>query len=225
MTPFAGFPTGKTRFTPLPDLLFSEVLVDIDDLAEIQVTLFMFWFINRQQGHPRYMTLAELEAEGVLLTALAANPADAANPVAALRRGVGKAVARGTLLQLVIEGDSGPTTYLLINTAQGRQAVEAVKRGELVLDTVGPVREPHIARPRPNIWALYEQNIGLLQPLLAQELEEAARDYPPAWIEEAFQIAVERNARHWRYIRAILERWATEGKSDAAGQRRPHRGA
>lgn len=220
MTPFPGFPAGKTRFTPLPDLLFSEVLPEIGDLAEVQVTLYMFWFINRQKGYPRYMTLAELEAEGVLLTALAANPADAADPVAALRRGVDQAVARGTLLQLVIEGAEGPTTYLLINTPQGRRAVEAVKKGELVLDTVGPVREPHVSRPRPNIFALYEQNIGLLQPLLVEELEEAARDYPPEWIEEAFQLAVARNVRHWRYVRAILERWATDGKDDSAESRR-----
>jgi DNA replication protein DnaD len=34
------------------------------------------------------------------------------------------------------------------------------------------------------------------------------------WIEEAFKIAVEKNVRNWRYIRAILERWQTEGKSD-----------
>lgn len=220
MTPFPGFPAGKTRFTPLPDLLFSEVLPEIGDLAELQVTLYMFWFINRQKGYPRYMTLAELEAEGVLLTALAAKPADAADPVAALRRGVSQAVARGTLLQLVIEGAEGPTTYLLINTPQGRRAVEAVKKGELALDTIGPVREPHIARPRPNIFTLYEQNIGLLQPLLAQELEEAARDYPPEWIEEAFQLAVARNVRHWRYIRAILERWAAEGRDAVEAPRR-----
>ncbi|MBC7239383.1 MAG: DnaD domain protein, partial [Chloroflexi bacterium] len=71
--------------------------------------------------------------------------------------------------------------------------------------------------PRPNIFELYEQNIGLLQPLLAQELEEAARDYPPEWIEDAFRIAVERNVRHWRYIRAILERWATEGRDGKPG--------
>ena len=220
MTPFAGFPAGKTRFTPLPDLLFSEVLPEVGDLAELQVTLYMFWFINRQKGYPRYMTLAELEAEGVLLTALAVHPDDAGDPVAALRRGVSQAVARGTLLQLVIEGAEGPTTYLFINTPQGRRAVEAVRRGELVLDTVGPVREPHIARPRPNIFSLYEQNIGLLQPLLAQELEEAARDYPPEWIEEAFQLAVARNVRHWRYIRAILERWVAEGKDAVETRRR-----
>jgi len=72
---------------------------------------------------------------------------------------------------------------------------------------------------RPNIFALYEQNIGLLQPLIAEELREAEKTYPAAWIEEAFKIAVERNARNWRYIKAILERWTREGKDDGAPKR------
>ncbi len=213
MRTFVGFPAGKLRFTPIPDLFFTEVLPNIEDPAELCVTLYMFFFTHRQRGYPRYMTLAELSAESALLTALAARGGeDAQNPQAALERGAAKAVARGTLLQLVVEGAEGPVTYLFVNTASSRKAVEAIKAAELVLEVRGPVREPRPAAPRPNIFELYEQNIGLLQPLLAQELEEAARDYPPEWIEDAFRIAVERNVRHWRYIRAILERWATEGR-------------
>ena len=60
MIPFAGFPVGKTRFTSIPDLFFSEVLPAIEDGDELRLTLYMFWFLNRQQGYPRYMTLAEL---------------------------------------------------------------------------------------------------------------------------------------------------------------------
>ena len=218
MMAFAGFPAGKLRFTPIPDLFFTEILPAIDDPAELYVTLYMFFFTHRQRGYPRYMTLAELGAESLLLTALAARGGeDAQNPHAALERGIAKAVARGTLLQLVIESAEGPVTYLFVNTASSRKAVEAIKAGELILEVRGPVREPRPAAPRPNIFELYEQNIGLLQPLLAQELEEAARDYPPEWIEDAFRIAVERNVRHWRYIRAILERWAAEGRDGKPG--------
>jgi DnaD/phage-associated family protein len=65
---------------------------------------------------------------------------------------------------------------------------------------------------RPNIFVLYEQNIGLLSPLLADELKDAADQYPPEWIEEAFREAVQHNKRKWSYIRAILRRWETEGR-------------
>ncbi|HRO90206.1 MAG TPA: DnaD domain protein, partial [Promineifilum sp.] len=72
---------------------------------------------------------------------------------------------------------------------------------------------------RPNIFVLYEQNIGALTPLIADELREAERTYPPQWIEEAIKLAVTNNARRWRYIMAILERWRQEGRQDALGQR------
>lgn len=65
---------------------------------------------------------------------------------------------------------------------------------------------------RPNIFALYEQNVGLLLPLVAEELREAGERYPQEWIEEAFRLAVQQNKRKWSYIRAILHRWETEGK-------------
>jgi DnaD/phage-associated family protein len=67
---------------------------------------------------------------------------------------------------------------------------------------------------RPNIFVLYEQNIGPLTPLLAEELVEAEDTYPALWIEDAFREAVELNKRSWRYIQRILERWAAEGKTD-----------
>jgi len=57
---------------------------------------------------------------------------------------------------------------------------------------------------RPNIFILYEQNIGLLTPPIADELRQAEQTYPAGWIEEAFREAVSLNKRSWRYIRAIL---------------------
>ena len=131
-----------------------------------------------------------------------------------------KAVARGTLLRLSIANDQEQVDYLFANTPQGRKAVEQVKRGELMLEITGHVREAYVAPERASILELYEQNIGLLQPLLVEELLEAEQTYPAAWIEDAFRLAVENNARRWRYIRAILERWAREGKDDGEKPRR-----
>ncbi|MEA3407755.1 MAG: DnaD domain protein [Chloroflexota bacterium] len=214
MKSFVGFPAGKVRFTPIPDLFFTDLLPKIDDLAELRLTLFMFWFLHRQKGYPRYLTLEELKAEGLLLSALCTEENEKAkDPKEVLEKALERAVRRGTLLQLDISDTEGTAHYFFVNTAQGRKAVEEVRRGELLLEKRGYVEEPHIERPRPNIFELYEQNIGLLTPLLAEKLEEAERDYPQSWIEEAFQIAVERNVRNWRYIEAILERWNREGKT------------
>jgi len=65
---------------------------------------------------------------------------------------------------------------------------------------------------RPNIFVLYEQNIGLLTPMIGSQLEDAADHYPADWIEAAFSEAVQRNKRNWKYISAILRRWETEGR-------------
>ncbi|MGM0401594.1 MAG: DnaD domain-containing protein [Chloroflexota bacterium] len=213
MKSFVGFPAGKVRFTPIPSLFYTDLLPKIDDLAELKLTLFMFWFLHRQKGYPRYLTLKELKAEGLLLSALRCVDEEAEQNQEILEKALERAVRRGTILQLDISDQEGAAHYFFLNTAQGRKAVEEVKRGELLLEKTGYVEEPQIERPRPNIFELYEQNIGLLTPLLAEKLEEAERDYPQDWIEEAFQIAVERNVRNWRYVEAILERWKREGKT------------
>ncbi|MHB0857523.1 MAG: DnaD domain-containing protein [Anaerolineae bacterium] len=224
MRAFVGFPAGKTSFTPIPDLFFTELLASIGDVAELKLALYMFWALNRQRGYPRYMMVSELESETLLLSALAVDSTE--DPCAALHRALQSAVERGLLLMLTVTAEEADVSYVFINTPQGRKAVEQVKSGDLILEVRGPVREAHVARERPNIFALYEQNVGLLQPILAEELELAACTYPPEWIEDAFKIAVESNVRSWRYIRAVLERWANEGRGDAPygsshGTRRP----
>ena len=55
---------------------------------------------------------------------------------------------------------------------------------------------------------------GPLTPLLADKLKEAEQIYPGAWFEEAFEIAVSRNVRNWKYIEAILSRWKENGKDE-----------
>ena len=221
MKPFAGFPAGKTRFTPIPDLFYTELLPAIDDLAELKLVLFMFWALNRQRGYPRYMTMAELEAERTLLASLPVE--EGATPLDVLHRAAERAVERGILLRLTVASEERQTDYYFLNTAQGRQAVEQVRDGELILENTGYVREAYVEPERPRIVELYEQNIGLLQPLLAEELEEAERTYPADWIYDAFKIAAERNVRRWSYIRSILERWAREGKDDGKVPRRSER--
>ncbi len=213
MKAFPGFPEGKVRRTPLPDLFFSQLIPAIDDLAELKVTLHLYWLLHRKKEHPRYATLGELRGDPLLLAGL---KVPGRPPEELLEEGLERAVARGTLLKL----SDGYESWYFLNTARSRQVVEKVARGELKLEAA-PTGERPVEAERPNIFTLYEQNIGLLQPMIAEELREAEKAYSPSWIEEAFQIAVERNARNWRYIKTILERWAREGKDNG----KPRRGS
>lgn len=214
MKGFAGFPKGKVRFTPLPDLFFSQLVPRIDNLPELKVTLHLFWLLHGKKGHLRYASLQELREDPLLLTGL---KVAGRRPEDLLDEGLERAVARGTLLRVSVkdpEGGDSQESWYFLNDPPSRQAVEEIERGELRLERMPARPGEGVEVERPNIFALYEQNIGLLQPLIAEELREAEKTYPAAWIEEAFKIAVERNARNWRYIQAILERWAREGKDD-----------
>jgi DNA replication protein len=103
-----------------------------------------------------------------------------------------------------------------------RQALNsAVEHGTLLhsslningtLEDVYSLTDDSRQPPTVNIFTLYEQNIGMITPMIAEELKEADKLYPPQWIEEAFKEAVTLNKRSWKYIARILERWASEGK-------------
>jgi len=222
MKAFSGFPAGKVHFTPLPNLFFSQLLPAIDDLAELKVTLHIFWLLHQKKGYPRYVSRRELEADGVLLGGLKGIGQD---PQECLGQALERAVARGTLLHVTTlrqgqQGDRQDDWYFM-NTDQGRRTVEKIRRGELPIEAVVVPSDVRLQVERPNIFALYEQNIGLLTPLIAEELRDAEKTYPTDWVEEAFRIAVEHNVRRWRYVRSILERWATEGKDSGKAPTSP----
>jgi len=214
MSGFPGFPAGKMRFTPLPDMFFSHLLPDIDDLAELKVTLHLFWRMNRKKGYPRCMSLRELLHDGTILRGLRGSGRD---PREVLNEALERAVTRGTLLCLISQEEESERWYF-VNTQEGREAVEKIRLGQVSLPSAGELEEPRLIAERPTVFSLYEQNIGLLQPMIAEELQEAEESYPYEWIEEAFRIAVGNNARSWRYVKAILERWASEGRGEGKGR-------
>ena len=125
-----------------------------------------------------------------------------------------RAVARGTLLHVSVESVLGMEDLYFMNTERGRAAVEGITRGEW-RPSGDPAHPVGLVVERPNIFVLYEQNIGSLTPLIADQLRDAEEEYPAAWIEEAIGIAVNNNVRRWAYVMRILERWKEEGKHDA----------
>jgi DnaD/phage-associated family protein len=71
---------------------------------------------------------------------------------------------------------------------------------------------------KPNLFAVYQANIGLITPLIADSLKDAEQQYPPEWIVEAIGLAVANNKRNWRYCESILKRWQADGKDDGKGK-------
>jgi DnaD/phage-associated family protein len=120
-------------------------------------------------------------------------------------------VQRGSLLQAQKDG----AALYFLNSPRGRAAAEAFAKG-----TWSPSAAASIAPvERPNIFKLYEENIGPLTPLLSDALKDAEQTYPPEWVAEALEIAVKSNKRNWKYVEAILKRWKVEGHAKKQGRR------
>lgn len=76
-------------------------------------------------------------------------------------------------------------------------------------------KESTATAARPEIFKIYEREIGALTPMIADALMDAEKIYPHEWFTPAFQEAADHNARSWKYVEAVLKRWANEGfKSD-----------
>jgi len=209
MKTFPGFSSSTARNVPLPDAFFSDLLPLIDDLGELQVTLACFRIVTRKRGSPRLIRWADLIADEGLRAAM---------DEAGVQAGLERALARGALLHVTADVGDGPEELYFINTERGREAVRQLQRGERP-EGLAPVEPlPPSEAERPNIFKLYEQNIGLLTPMLADELRDAEATYPVVWIEEAFREAVRQNARSWAYVRKILERRARREKRGAPGR-------
>jgi DnaD/phage-associated family protein len=198
----------------VPDPFFNLLLEEIEDLAELKVTLRLIWLLGQKPGPTRYVSEQELIADATLARSLV-NVGGA--PVEQIKHGLALAITRGTLLRHS-PGEATGERYYLLNSEENRRRL--VNRGtgfrpdHSALDNLaGPsAQRSRVGTTEVNIFGLYENNIGTFGPMIAQQLAEAEERYPPNWIEEAFKTAVNENKRSWNYIAAILRRWAAEGR-------------
>ena len=192
---FSGFSDQET-FIQVPDSFFRDLLNKIDDLDELKVTLYALWRFEHMEGRLRFLQEKDFFDCGI-------NTSQALD----------NAVARGSLM--VVQKNT--EAYYFLNSPRGRAAAEAFLKNK---DKV-PEGVKHRSPPpeRPNIYKLYEENIGPLTPIIADALKDAAETYPPEWVAEALEIAVKSNKRNWKYVEAILRRWKEEGHAKEQNRR------
>lgn len=211
--PFNGFP-ANVRATPVPDPLFNSLLAEIEDAAELKVTLRALWLLRQKPGPLRALTESELLNDPTLLQGVKALGGNSQDPREQVQAALARAVSRQTLLRHSPEpGSRAASPRYLLNTEYNRR--QLARRPAQTGPPLSPEpdsTEPPAAANRPNIYALYEDNIGLIGPQMAAYLQEAEDSYPALWIAQAFDLAIRENKRSWAYISAILRRWAAEGK-------------
>ena len=216
MKPFQGFP-ARMDFTPVPNLFLSRLMPQISDIAELKTTLYIFMSIYSKKGYPRFVSSGELLSNASLMQSLSLTDKSAEEVLA---NALESSVKRGTILCLTADTNGKTEDIYFLNTQSDRQAMDRVKNGELNLPGFELKAKAAVqTEDLPDIFTLYEENIGMLTPIIAEELKEAEKLYPETWIRDAIKKAINQNKRKWNYISAILERWSAEGKDDGAYRR------
>lgn len=210
--PFSGF-SDRIEVTPIPTLFLTALMSDIDDITELKTILHIFRLLSRRRGYPRFVTWAELSVDNLLREGIAANSTQSFDTV--LKNALHMAVQHNILLHLRLDRDNKYEDLYLINTEGEKKAVEKIEQGDLVLSGLTLLKQTESQPAKiSDIFSLYEQNIGILTPIIGEELQEAEKLYPADWIQSAFKEAISLNKRNWKYISRILERWAVEGKDN-----------
>lgn len=200
---------------PVPETFLIDILPAMTDVAEIQVFLALTRLALASGDLSAPIEENVVVRDRALRQALrvigSGNEADFR-----IATGLDLAVGRGVVIRFqTVTGDHERIWYVLA-TAEARIAVERMLSGAAL-----PPRSlwegeeaPRIEPERPTIFRLYEQNIGLLSPLIAEQLVKAMERYPRDWIEDAIGEAVAYNRRSWRYIHRILQNWAATGRTE-----------
>ena len=197
MKTFQGFTDSET-FTQLPDTFFHQLLNQIDEAAELKVTLYLLWRVEHMDGPFRALREIDFDAKDLRLSA------------EEIRAGIENAVKRRTMLRAEHKAE----VFYFLNSPRGRAAANAFLHGEYKSTGI-----PAVPLERPNIFRLYEENIGPLTPLIADALKDAEETYSAEWISETIELAVKHNKRSWKYCEAILKRWKEEGRGEKQDRR------
>ncbi|HAS05235.1 MAG TPA: DNA replication protein DnaD [Dehalococcoidia bacterium] len=211
MTSFNGFPS-RMSYTAVPNIFINNVLPQIDDIGELKVTLYIMETLYNKKGYPRYVSFSELAAN----TSLMSNYKQTEEPLNELTAALKLAMEHKIILGLSTEdGD-----IYFLNTEADRQSASKIKTGELKITGINNVIDDTVSEEKPiNIFSLYEENVGMLTPMIAEGLKDALELYPETWIADAIQESVKQNIRKLSYITAVLERWGKEGRSDGTYRR------
>ena len=198
MKNFKGF-TDSESFTQLPDTFFHQLLNQIDDAAELKVILYFLWRMEHIEGPFPALCESDFEEKELGLSADQINS------------GLEKAVKHGSILESQHETD----VFYFLNSPRGRAAAQAFAQGQWR----GSAQTTSTPLERPNIFRLYEENIGPLTPLIADALKDAEETYSAEWIADTIDLAVRNNKRSWKYCEAILKRWKEEGRGEKQDRR------
>ena len=201
--PVQGFPLSDDyAATRVPNAVLGRVLSSVDDSKTIKLILRAVWLLERQRGYPRFITLDHLHQDRVLTTVF--------SDTEAIDRATDSAIGYGVLVRVSIDG----VQRLMLNTASanrsafnasGAISIDDVAESEDGWDTPADVSGPVDA------FRAYEENMGVLSPMIRESILSALEDFTDDDITRAIRIAVENESRSWSFVAGVLRRWSREG--------------
>jgi len=197
MPAFAGFDDSIKEAVQIPEVFITRALPLMTSLDEARVCLQFFRLLKGDADS--FLSLEEVLNE------------EYADDITITKERISSALSlaceHGVLQQVIYHKE----VYYFLNSPRSRAIQRANEKG-VWRPGAGSEAAAHIERP--NIYTLYEQNIGPLTPLISQILADAENTYPAGWVEDAIQIAVKKNVRNWNYVEAILRSWKEKGRNE-----------
>ena len=198
-----GFPLPDDYATTrVPNTVLGRVLSSINDADEIKLILRAVWLLEHQRGYPRYITRDDLRRDRALSVAIP-DQSD-------FDRILKSAIKHGVFVEVSINNSA----CLMFNTASAQRAsFDDSATAEVAnndSDANGWETPAAIIAPS-DAFRAYEENIGILSPMIRQNILSALEDFTDEDITHAIRIAVENESRSWAYVSGILRRWTHEG--------------
>lgn len=210
-----GLMLNPDEVVAVPASFLTDIVPAITSIEELQVSLAAIRLYDAAGGFTEPLADKAILRDRALRSALRVEGSPRA-PDARIAKGLDLALARGTLVRLLSTEARKRSTFYYLNTPENRATIRMMESGQIPAPrSLWPDEQPpSITIDRPNAFRLYEQNIGPLTPLIADQISRAIEGYPADWIEDALAEAVTYNRRSWRYVTRILENWQAYGRQD-----------
>ena len=198
-----GFPLPDDYATTrVPNTVLGRVLSSINDADEIKLILRAVWLLEHQRGYPRYITIDDLRRDRVLSVTLP-DQSD-------FDRILKSAIKHGVFVEVSINNNA----RLMFNTASAQRASVDNSATPEVSNNDSDVNgwdTPAASTRHADAFQAYEENIGILSPMIRQNILSALEDFTDEDITHAIRIAIENESRSWAFVAGVLRRWTRDG--------------
>lgn len=187
---------GSTR---VPNAVLSAVLNEVEESETVKLILRAVWLLEHQRGFPASITVNELRHDRVLIRVFKSQERfDAA---------LDQSLNLGVLIKFKLNNADA----LMLNTVSATRQVEHAEGAQSEnIDDDGWGASVGAEMP-DDAFRAYEENIGILSPMIRENITAALQDFSDQDIIEAIKIAVENESRSWSFIAGVLRRWARDG--------------